>query len=504
MAEEQSREISRRDFIKGAATGTVVGLVIGGGGVALFKPDGEVKPWIPEKWDEEADVVIVGSGAAGLTAAINARMAGAEVLVLEKMPFRGGNTSISTAWMNAVESLVQKERGIKSWSKDKFYNWTMMGGDNKGNPAQVRVYADQSGDGVGMLYDMGAPFPFVDAYAHAVTEEWGAGLIKFLSDNADEVGVTVLINTKVTGLVADIAVTPPQVLGITVTDSNGETKNIKAKRALILAAGGFGANPEVIDKYDPSLKGFATTNIPGVSTGECLGMALSLGADTAGINYVQIHPTVYAFEGKAAMITEAVRVAGAILINADGERFCDEMHRRDVVSVNIMKQKEKYAFLIGSEDVYHKKIDSYYESGYVVKANTLAELATEIGLDPAKLEKAVNTYNSYVEAGEDPEFQRGVYREMGERPLLPAKIETPPFYGIKVTPGVHHCCGGLKINPKAQVIHAQGKAIGRLYAGGEVAGGIHGTNRMGGNAITECIVFGRIAGQNAAAEEPWE
>ena len=426
------------------------------------------------------------------------------MLVLEKMPFKGGNTSISTAYMNAVETPVQKERNIEYWSKDKFYNWTMMGGDNKNDPTQVRLYANQSGDAVGMLYDMGAPFPYVGPYTHMVTEEWGAGLIKLLSDIADEVGVTVLIDTEVTGLVADMAVTPPRVLGATVTDGSGETENIKARKAVILAAGGFGANPAVIDKYDPSLKGYATTNIPGVSTGECLSMALALGADTAGINYIQIHPTVYAFEGRSMLITEAVRGSGAILVNTDGVRFCDEMHRRDVVSAAIIAEKDKFAFLIGSQDVYHSKIDQYTADGIVVKAETIKELAEQLGLDPVKLRQTVDTFNSYVEAGEDPEFQRGVYRELGEGYLLPGKIETPPFYGIKVTPGVHHCCGGLKINTEAQVVHAQGEAIGKLFAAGEVAGGVHGTNRMGGNAITECIVFGRIAGQNAAKEEPWE
>jgi fumarate reductase flavoprotein subunit len=278
---------------------------------------------------------------------------------------------------------------------------------------------------------------------------------------------------------------------------------IQARKGVILATGGFGANPELVERYDPSLKDFATSNIPGVSTGECMCMAMSLGADTDGLNYIQIHPTVYAFEGRHGLITETVRTYGAILVNADGERFVDEEHRRDVVAQEILKQKNKHAFLLVSKNVYHPKIDDYIQEGFAVQANTLEDLAQKTGIDPGKLKRTVEKYNGYVEAKHDPDFQRGLYREMGKRQMFPGKIESPPFYSIKITPGIHHCCGGLRINKYGQVMDAilGDVIIQKLYAAGKVIGGTHGTNRMGGNAIPDCIIFGRIAGMNAAKEK---
>jgi succinate dehydrogenase/fumarate reductase flavoprotein subunit len=232
-------------------------------------------------------------------------------------------------------------------------------------------------------------------------------------------------------------------------------------------------------------------------------MAQSLGSDTEGINYIQIHPTVFVSEKKRGLLTESLRESGAILVNADGQRFIDELQRRDVVAQAILKEKGKYAFIINSKDVYHDKMKEYIQEGFVVQADTLDALAQKIGLDPAKFKETVSKYNSYVEAKNDPDFKRGLYRELGKRQLLPNKIETPPFNSMKVTPAIHHCCGGLRVNEKAQVMDAiPGKVIiEKLYSAGEVNGGTHGTNRMGGNSIPDCITFGRIAGINAVKEK---
>ncbi|HSR10755.1 MAG TPA: flavocytochrome c [Thermodesulfobacteriota bacterium] len=455
------------------------------------------------KWDREAGIIIVGTGAAGLSAAIEANKAGADILVLEKMPFLGGNTGISTAGMNGVQSRIQQQREVKSWSVDEFYEWTRMGGDYKNRPDQVRLFARETGAAIDFLQEMGAPFPAVTHRSVTITEKWGAGLIEILAKRAAQLKVPILRETTVTALVADVSGMPKKVLGVKVKAKNGKIMNFRARKAVILATGGFGANPEVVERYDPTLKDYATTNIPGVSTGECQLMAQSLGADTEGINYIQIHPTVFVSEKKRGLLTEGLREAGAILVNRDGERFIDELQRRDVVAQAILKQKEKHAFVINSKDVYHEKMKEYIEDGFVVQAETLEELAQKIGLDPAKFKETVSRYNSYVEAKNDPDFKRGLYRELNKRQLLPNKIQTPPFYSIRVTPAIHHCCGGLRVNEKAQVMDAiPGKVIiERLYAAGEVNGGTHGTNRMGGNSIPDCIIFGRIAGINAAKEK---
>ena len=496
--EKQERGITRRRFMRAAiwaSAGTAVLMEFGPREARAIVP--------PKKWDKEAGVVIIGTGAAGLSAAIEAKKAGADVLILEKMPFLGGNTGISTAGMNAVGSKLHKDRGVKSWTVDEFYEWTMMGGDYRGRSDQVRIFARESGNVIDFLADLGAPFFRLTHRSQEVTNKWGAGLVELLAKRVKEMKIPILTETKVTALIADASRMPKRVLGVKVTDKRGKALNIRGKKAILLATGGFGANPGLVERYDPTLKGYTTTNIPGVSTGECQMMAQSLGADIDGINYIQIHPTVYAFEGKRGMITENVRNSGAILVNQDGHRFVDEEHRRDVVSQEILKQKGKYAYLIASKNVAHAKITEYIGDGFVVQANTMEELAQKIGIDPEKFVQMVNKYNGYVEAKNDPEFKRGLYREMGKKQVFPGKIETPPFYSLKVMPGIHHTCGGLRINSKGQVMDAiEGNVIiQNLYAAGEVIGGTHGTNRMGGNAITDCIVFGRIAGMNAAKEK---
>jgi fumarate reductase flavoprotein subunit len=500
MSEEKPQKgLTRRGFI-GAAAGV-------GAGVAMLMEFGakEAKAIAPtKKWDKEVGVLIVGTGAAGLSAAIEAKKAGADVLILEKMPFIGGNTGVSTAAMNAVQSSIQKEKGVATWTIDEFYGWTRMGGDFKNNPEQVKVFAQESPNGVEFLRSLGAPFPVVTQRSLEITDRWGAGLVELLAKRVKEMKIPILMETKVTALIADVSTLPKKVLGVRMKDKRGKNLTIRARRAVILANGGFGANPEMLERYDPSLKGYATTNIPGAATGECTTMALSLGADTDGINYIQIHPTVHAFEGRRSLISETLREGGgAILVNSDGDRFVDEEQRRDVVAQTILRQKGKIAYLIMSKETYHKKTDDYVKDGMVVQAEGLEELARKINVDPDRLKATVAKYNSYVEAKNDPDFKRGLYRELGKTQHLPGKIETAPFHAIKVTPAIHHCCGGLRINTNAQVLDAiQGKiAIEKLYAAGEAAGGTHGTNRMGGNSIPNCIIYGRIAGVNAAREK---
>lgn len=497
VGEERIKEgLTRRGFIGAAIGAGVIGFAaLGSKGAGALLP--------PTRWDRGAGAVIVGTGAAGLSAAIEAKRAGADVLVLEKMPFIGGNTGISTAGMNAVMSSLHKERGITSWSINEFYEWTRMGGDYKNRLDQVRTFAEESPATVEFLRGLGAPFTRMTHRSTEITDKWGVGLVELLYKGATDLKVPILLETKVIGLIADPTTMPKRVHGVQVQDRKGRILNIQARKGVILATGGFGANSELVERYDPSLKDFATTNIPGVSTGECMCMAMSLGADTDGLNYIQIHPTVYAFEGRHGLIGEVVRGYGAILVNADGERFVDEEHRRDVVAQEILKQKNKYAFLIVSKNVYHPKIDDYIQEGFVVQANTLEDLAQKTGIDPGKLKRTVEKYNGYVEAKHDSDFQRGLYREMGKRQMFPGKIESPPFYSIKITPGIHHCCGGLRINKYGQVMDAilGDVIIQKLYAAGEVIGGTHGTNRMGGNAIPDCIIFGRIAGMNAAKEK---
>ena len=305
-----------------------------------------------------------------------------------------------------------------------------------------------------------------------------------LSKNAKSKGVEIRTEIKITNLFAH----QKRPTGVEIAFK--EKKNrIMIRKALVLAAGGFAANQELVSRYDPGLKGFSSTNRRSVSTGECMLMARSVfNAEIDGINYIQIHPTVYVFEGKNELISEGVRATGAILVNQEGERFVEELERRDIVAQSILKQKGGYAYLITDNILKHSKVDGYQRKGLMQMADTLEELALKQSIDPVRLNRTVSRYNSYVTEGKDAAFQR---RNM------PGRIEIPPYYIIKVTPAVHHCTGGLMINTKAQVIDVWKQVIPGLFAAGEITGGIHGTNRLGGNAILECIVFGRIAGKNA-------
>ena len=242
-------------------------------------------------------------------------------------------------------------------------------------------------------------------------------------------------------------------------------------------------------EYQPSLKGFVTTNVPTI-TGVGIDMAVAVGAATVDMDQIQIHPSVYT--ETSALITEGIRGDGAILVNQKGERFVNELETRNVVSAAELAQEGGYAYTI----VDQKMMDAsatyagYFTKGYAVKGETYAELAEALGMDAATFEQTMNDWNAAVEAQNDPAFGRLSFAK---------PLDTAPYYAIKVAPGIHHTMGGLKINTSAEVLTEAGEAIPGLFAAGEVTGGVHGANRLGGNAVADIVVFGRIAAQSAAA-----
>jgi fumarate reductase flavoprotein subunit len=271
-------------------------------------------------------------------------------------------------------------------------------------------------------------------------------------------------------------------------ETEGGTYHIAAK-AVIVASGGFGASQEKIVQYKPELKGFGTTNHPG-ATGDALDLVKPLNAALIDIEQIQTHPTVVPV--KNTMITEAVRGNGAILVNRDAERFISELQTRDVVSEAELNQEGQTAFLLFDQGVREslKAIEKYAKSGLLTEADSLKGLAEAMDLDPQALEATVKAYNGYVAEGADKEYNR---------PDLPRKLETAPYYIVEVGPAVHHTMGGLKIDAETRVINQSGEWITGLFAAGEVTGGVHGANRLGGNAMADITTFGRIAGSQAAA-----
>lgn len=436
------------------------------------------------------DVVVVGGGGAGLSAAIAAREKGAEVVLVEKMLMLGGNTNYATAGINAANTKLQKKLGIED-NAELFYKDTMKGGKNVNNPELVKKLTADSANIIDWLIERGADLSEVvftggqsAKRTHRPTGGQAVGpvIVDALAETAEKDGIDVRTESEVTKLIK----TGDKVTGVEVKHK-GETYNITAK-AVVMATGGFGANAKMVAEYKPSLEGFGSTNSPAI-TGDGIKMVKAVGGDLVDMTEIQTHPTVV--HKKTAMITEAVRGEGAILINREGKRFVSELETRDVVSKAELEQTGKSAFLVFDQEVREKlgAINGYVRKGFTVEGATVEELAGKIGVDAKGLVETMAKYNGYVKAGEDKDFGKTA---------LPRELVKAPFYAIEVSPAVHHTMGGVRINTNAEVLTADGKVIPGLFAAGEITGGVHGANRIGGNAVTDITVYGKTAGENAA------
>ncbi|WP_019636307.1 FAD-dependent oxidoreductase [Paenibacillus fonticola] len=440
---------------------------------------------------DAADIVIVGGGGAGMSAAIEAHNSGAKVVLLEKMPMLGGNTARAEGGLNAAGTEYQKAQGIDD-SPELHFEDTMKGGKDVNNPDLVKVLTDNAANSVLFLKENGAELSEVGKAGGSSVprihrpeggEAAGNFIVMALKKKLEELKVDVRLQHNVTEIIKD---KDDNVTGVKGTDKDGKAFEIEAK-AVILATGGFGANLDMVVKYNSDLEGFATTNAPGAQ-GDGIELASAVGAKLVDMKEIQIHPTT--IPGEGVLITEGVRGDGAILVNQEGVRFTNELLTRDVVSKNILVQTDKVAYLIFNEELRGtlKATDTYFEMGLVQEGQTLADLASKIGVDPSILEQTVNRYSQFKEAGADEDFQRDDMR---------LDFTKGAYYAIKVTPGIHHTMGGVAINTQAQVLNESGMAIPNLYAAGEVTGGVHGANRLGGNALADITTFGRIAAQEA-------
>lgn len=441
--------------------------------------------------DREAEIVIIGAGGAGLTAAIEAAMNGKEVIVLEKMSMVGGNTKLATGGLNAAETSSQKELGIED-SVETFIEDTMKGGGNINNRELVQVFAEKSAETVDWLQEIGADLSDVGIMGGSTNNRThrptggapvGGHVMDVLHDKALELGVEILLNSEV----VEILENGDAVEGVTVKTAEGNY-NISSK-AVIIATGGFGANNELVASYDEALKGYGTTNHPG-ATGDVTSFAKNFDLGYVDMEQIQTHPTV--MPSNNYMITEAVRGNGAILVNRDGERFVNELDTRDVVSDAQLAQKGASSFLMFDQGVRESlsAIEGYHKKGFLVEGATLEELAGKLEIDPEVLVKTFETYNASVESGTDEAFGRAD---------MPAALSAGPYYAVEVAPAVHHTMGGVIITVNGEVVNSDGEVISGLFAAGEVTGGIHGTNRLGGNAMADITIFGRIAAKSAVA-----
>ena len=441
----------------------------------------------------DTEIVIIGAGGAGMTAAIMLQQAGKDFVILEKMPYVGGNTTKATGGMNASETHYQKEQGIED-SNALFAADTMKGGHALNDSSLVAVMANSSAGAIDWLDTIGAELPKISFSGgasvnriHAPADGSGVGayLVDRFSAKLNELGVKVMLETAATELL---------------TDEDGKIAGVKAvgpdaiytinARAVILASGGFGANEAMYTTYRPDLKGTVTTNAPG-ATGDGIVMAQALGAELVDIEQIQLHPTVE--QTTSILITESVRGDGAILVNQGGVRFTNELLTRDAVSAAELAQEGSYAYIIFDQKLRDnlKAVEKYVKSGITVQADTIEGLAEQLGIDPATLAKTLNDWNEIVKNQRDTQF--------GRTTGMKEDLTTAPYYAIKIAPGIHHTMGGVKINTAAEVINTEGAAIPGLFAAGEVCGGVHGGNRLGGNAVADIVIFGRIAAESAMA-----
>ncbi len=450
--------------------------------------DEDTAPQVLE--DRTTDVVVIGAGGAGLTAAIEAKNNGANVIIVEKMPIIGGNTKYATGGLNAAETSVQKELGIED-SIELFYEDTMKGGGNINNPDLVNVLTHNAKNTVEWLIGMGADLSDVGRMGGASVNRChrpsggapaGNHIVEVLYAQAEKLGVEILMSTQATAIINEEG----KAAGIEV-ESNEGIYNIHAK-AVVVASGGFGANNELVAEFRPEFKGYGTTNHPG-ATGDVIDFASTMNVAYVDMKEIQTHPTV--MPSNNYMITEAVRGNGAILVNQEGQRFVNEIDTRAVVSKAELEQTGQSAYIVFDQGVRESlsAIEGYYKKGFLLEAETPEALAELMGVDPQALAGTLASYNQYVAEGVDPDF---------ERPDMPRDLVTGPYYAVEVAPAVHHTMGGLMINTDAQVLNTDGEAIDGLYAAGEVTGGVHGNNRLGGNALADITTFGRIAGTNAA------
>lgn len=464
--------------------------------VKNFETESEEKKG--ETVEKDTDVVVIGGGGAGFAAAVSAKEAGANVILVEKLASVGGNTLISGGEYAAPANDIQKEEGIED-SKELFAKDVEEAG---GNPELIKVIADKATeDAYWLRDDIGVEW--LDSLmffgGHSVKRSLipaahtGNELIKNYLKKAEELGIEVLTETDV----KEILSKDGKVCGIKAETKDGEL--VVNAKSVVVASGGFGANADMCYEFDKEIdEHVLSTNSPG-ATGDGILMAEKLGADTVDMDKIQLYPVCDVETGKLLYCGDTRLVGGALLVNKEGKRFVEELGTRREISMAIKAQTDYVGYVLWDETSNEKtgtmksnpeEAKSLFDRGLMVKADTLEELADHFGIDKDALLETVKTFNENSAKNEDPEFNLR---------MLGWQVKDAPFYMMKAAPAVHHTMGGLKINTDAQVLNKDGEWIDGLYAAGEVTGGIHGSNRLGSVAMADITVFGRIAGENAAA-----
>jgi len=465
--------------------------------------------------EKTADVIVVGAGGAGMAAGVQANQNGATVIIIEKTARVGGDTIMAGGALNAVDEGSETAKANKD-SVALHYKQTYEGGDKQGDPDLIHTLTDNAWKGVEWLKSMGMEFKpgtftvtgGLWPRAHKPVDPVGTGFFKTYNRYIDShEGIEVMLNTKGESFIVENG----KVVGVNAIGETGNKVTLRANKGVVLATGGFAANGAMVQKYNTSgkwqdLSKVATTNRFSCSQGDGIEMAVAAGASLTDMEQLQL---LYLGNLKDGQLTKYPPrdVNGTdqiIFINKEGKRFTNEGGRRDNICLAVFAQPDKVFYMLesGDGDKYKDIKDpswrsadgftfDYLESnGYIYKGDTLEELAGKLGMNVATLQATIDTFNASVESGRD-EFGRTLYS---------TKLTKGPWVATPRQACIHHTMGGVTIDTNCRVIGTNGKVIPGLYAAGEITGGIHGANRLGGNAVTDTVVFGKLAGDTVVAD----
>lgn len=451
----------------------------------------------------EADVVVIGSGAAGLAAALTAADYGKNVIILEKMPVIGGNSLLSTGLINAPDPERQKLAGIED-SNDLFFKQTYEAGHRSGNQELIKVLVENSLPTIQWLEKYGVHFKdeVIQIYGglwprgHNPKVSHGRGYINFLSKGCKERGIPIKTNTQAISFLQDSREREKRITGVKALVNNIPVE-FKAKSGVIIATGGFTANQKLCTQLDPRLKGMNYTGSPS-ATGDIFPAVKEIGGQLKDLKEIQCNlGPVGHFSHRSGYHVDVKR---HILVNKNGLRFIAEDGLRDKLRDAVLAQPGGDVYILVDSDGFQDLSSRFQQNGatsealgYGWKADSIKELAQKMNIPAENLEKTVSEYNQAVITKKDV---------FGREPLMLVKtIDHPPFYASKARMAIHYTMGGIVIDSQARVLDEHNVPIEGLYAAGEATTGIHGTNRIGGNGILDAFVFGRIAGKSAANQK---
>lgn len=456
-------------------------------------------------WQEEVDVIVVGSGGAGLSAAITAAEEGVgKVLVLEKEPVVGGNTLFSGGYFNAVDPERQNPQGIKD-SVEKHFQQTMAGGRYRGKEELVRTLCGNALPTLHWLERFGIRWEPQCLLLHGsmfprghvpTTETLNEGCPRLLLKHCQKLGVEVRTQTAVIKLVRNQKDGNyyGQVNGVIAVNPDRTEVAIRARKGVVLAAGGYAANRKMCAAHDPRLKGLPTTNASG-ATGEIMLAASEIGAFLSGCDFIECLPLDPKYSRLSLFIERC------IFVDRTGRRFIREDASRDDFRDGMLTLPKKEAYVIldnngflSHPEIFRKDAIEGIKYGEVFTGDSLQSLARQMRIPVSNLQETVAKFNEFVGDGIDRDFGRS-------SDSLVYLIEKPPFWASKAHLSLHYTPGGVEIDECARVLDWNGEPIPRLFAAGEITTGIHGECRLGGNSITEIYVFGRIAGHHVAQEQ---